>query len=46
MDATGQGFLAVVGTIANGHMTGEVGSAGPEAAQEHMALLIANERAV
>jgi len=43
MDATGAGFIAAIGTIAEGRMRAEVGSAGPTQLQAHIALLIANE---
>jgi hypothetical protein len=45
MDATGTGFLAIVATIRDGEMTADLGNAGPQALQEHMAILIANELA-
>jgi len=44
MDATGAGFVAATGTIAQGRMRAQVGSAGPPGLQAHIALLIANER--
>lgn len=44
MDASGDGFVAAVGTIlAEGRMQGEFGGAGPADVQAHIALLIANE---
>jgi len=44
MDATGAGFLAIVGAINARHMTAEVSNAGHSALQDHMALLLANEQ--
>lgn len=43
MDATGAGFVVATGTIEAGVMDSELASAGPQALQEHIALMIAND---
>lgn len=43
IDATGAGFIAATATIQAGVMDGELASAGPQALQEHIALMIAND---
>jgi len=42
-DATGDGYVAAVGTIKGSTLTGEVAGAGPELTQEHLELLITND---
>ncbi len=46
MDATGEGFIAAVGTISAVRMAGEIGRGGPTDVQEHIALLIARDSGV
>jgi hypothetical protein len=44
MDATGEAFLAAVGTVLHsGRMTGEVGSGGPQTIQQHLADLVGEQ---
>jgi hypothetical protein len=43
LDATGEGYVAAVGTISGSTLTGEIAGARPRATQEHLELLIAND---
>jgi hypothetical protein len=43
MDATGAGLIAATGVISAGRLKGELGSAGPQELQAHLALRIASD---
>jgi hypothetical protein len=43
LDATGEGYVAAVGTISGSTLTGEIAGAGPRATQAHLELLIASD---